>query len=82
MKAKRIVIFLLSLSLMLSMLSGCSGGTKTKDKQDEFSTQSYEQSSSKETEVLIPTNEYERAVWYGFLPDELLSLDSNNTEPM
>ena len=71
MKAKHMMFFMLGLSLMLSVVSGCSNGTETKS--EELQAQGSEQTVQQEIEAMIPTNEYERAMWYGFLQDDLIT---------
>ena len=77
MKAKHMMFFMLGLSLMLSVVSGCSNGTETKS--EELQAQGSEQTVQQEIEAMIPTNEYERAMWYGFLQDDLITTNPEDT---
>ena len=61
MKIKRVISLLLSLALVLGVLSGCGGGTNPTN-TDEVP----KQSSMQEQGEIMPDDEYERAIWYGF----------------
>lgn len=74
MKLKRTLSLLLCLVLVLGLFSGCGGGTSPTTEPDE----SPEQLSAQERGEPRPNDEYERGIWYGFIPEELL--DSNPYE--
>ncbi|MBQ3210996.1 MAG: right-handed parallel beta-helix repeat-containing protein [Oscillospiraceae bacterium] len=75
MKLKRTLSLLLSLALMLGLLSGCGSGTNPTTEPDE----SPKQLSAREQGEPRPDDEYERAIWYGFLPEDLAEADPENT---
>ena len=75
MKLKRTLCLLLSLALMLGLLSGCGGGTNPTTEPNE----SPKQLSAQERGEPRPDDEYERAGWYGFLPEDLVDADPDNT---
>ena len=65
MKTKRTLCLLICLVLMLGLLSGCGSGP------DEQAMEASQQTSPKDNGAPRPDDEYERAVWYGFLPEEV-----------
>ena len=65
MKIKRVISLLLSLALVLGVLSGCGGGTNPTN-TDEVP----KQSSMQEQGEIMPDDEYERAIWYGFAKEQ------------
>jgi len=73
MKTKRTLCLLLCLVLMLGLLSGCGSGP------DEQAMEVSQQTSPKDNGAPRPDDEYERAVWYGFLPEEVAELEPENT---
>lgn len=78
MKSKRIFCTLLSVLMLLGLLSGCGNTTNTSD----LSTSQENINTSIEEEINnepIPEDEYERGVWYGFLPDDLKEADPHST---
>jgi len=74
MKLKRTLRLLLCLALALGMLSGCGGKSPT-ETPDELSAHL----SPQERGEARPEDEYERAIWYGFLPENLVDSDPDNT---
>ena len=73
---KRIISLLLSVSIAFGMLSGCGGG-QSKSNQAEPSSASG--SSVTPQFDTIPSDEYQRAIWYGFVPDSLAGADPDGT---
>lgn len=74
MKLKRIFSFMLCAAMLLGLLSGC--GEKQVSSQPDTS------GNSSVTEPLssnVPINEYQRAIWYNFVPSELINADPDNT---
>lgn len=70
MRQKSLLSAVLCLALLLGLLSGC--GEK----------QASSQPDSPVTEPLsdnVPINEYQRAIWYNFVPSELTNADPDNT---
>ena len=76
MKMKRI-LSLLCIVMLLGLLSGC-GGEQDAPKEDVS-----EHADTPTTEAMtgeMPTDEYERAVWYGFAEEGALSADAQISE--
>ena len=73
MKIKGILCLLICLVLMLGLLSGCGGGS------NEQAAETSQLTSAKDNGAPRPDDEYDRAVWYGFLPEELAELEPENT---
>ena len=76
MKRKRIFSFILCAAMLIALLSGCGAGTSadTPDVSENPDTHSADLLGKE-----IPASEYERGLWYGFLPDELADADPDTT---
>ena len=71
MKSERILSFLLCGAMLLGLLSGCGGeaaggGTNTDTPDVPENTETH---TADPLGQGIPASEYERGLWYGFLPD-------------
>ena len=75
MELKRTLSLLLCLALVLGLFSGCGSRTNPTAEPDDSS----EQLSAQERGEPRPDDEYERAGWYGFLPEDLVDADPDNT---
>ena len=75
-KLERILSFMLCAAMLLGLLSGCGAGTSvgTPDVSENSDTHSADLLNKK-----IPASEYERGIWYGFLPEELADADPDTT---
>lgn len=76
MKLQRIFSLMLCAAMLLGLLSGCGAGTSagTPDVSENPDTHSADLLGK-----AIPASEYERGLWYGFLPDELADADPDTT---
>ena len=78
---KRLVILLL-VSVMLCSFIACGNEPQVdvpEITENVNTNVSVEEQVEEETEQKIPLNEYERAVWYGFLPEELKGAEPDST---
>lgn len=81
MKIKRTFCLLLAF-LILPSLAACGQGSQpeaTKVPISEHMTEASEPSATESVGIQIPANEYERGIWYGFMPQELESIDPAST---
>ena len=72
MKLKRTFIFILCAAMLLGLLPGCGGGAAG-EKTNINTPNASENTDTHATETVdkeIPTNEYERAIWYGFAKEQ------------
>lgn len=76
MERKSLLSALLCLSLLMGLLSGC-GGKQPQSNQAEPS--SVPGSSVTPLFDTILSDEYQRAIWYGFVPDSLAGADPDGT---
>ena len=80
---KRTLSIILALTLVLT-LAACGApasepGTSTEPTSAPVAEQPPEVAPVADTPTEMPANEYERALWYGFLPDDLASADPDST---
>lgn len=74
---KRILSLLMICAILFSLIA-CNSDIKSG--KNEFSENEETNASTEEKiEQKIPLNEYERAVWYGFLPEELKGAEPDST---
>lgn len=86
MKRKSLLSSLLCLALLAGLLSGCGGGQTSgqpvtsgqPDTSDEPGTSGTISTVSPLFDT-IPSDEYQRAIWYGFVPDSLAGADPDGT---
>lgn len=78
MKKQKIrLLFLLIFIILMSLFVGCSKTETMSNTVDDL-----EKVTKVPTEANgapIPSSEYDRGVWYGFLPEELMEVDPDNT---
>lgn len=74
MEQKSLLGTLLCFSLLMGLLSGCGGG-----QPDALGTPDAPTVETTSLSGETPLNEYERAVWYGFVPEELVGADPDST---
>lgn len=77
MKRKRIFSFILCAAMLLGLLSGCGGESADTPDVSDVPVSNGEPAATPIAGEM-PADEYERAVWYGFLPDELAGADPDN----
>ncbi len=79
---KRILSFILALTLMFT-LAACAPASAPEASAEPASPPAAEQAPEVEpvadTPTEMPADEYERAIWYGFLPEELTAADPDGT---
>ena len=76
MRRHPLLSFFLCLTLLAGLLSSC-GGKQPQPNQAEPS--SVPESSVTPLFDTIPSDEYQRAIWYGFVPDSLAGADPDGT---
>ena len=75
---KRIVSVLLTVTMLLSLLTGCSK-TETLSSASEMKNSATNWATKAKGDPM-PMEEYARSIWYGFVPDELLDQDPDKTK--
>ena len=82
MKSKKYIIsILLTLSILISMLAGCSqtGTANNSAIPAAKDSASIVELATEASGAQIPSGEFERGIWYGFLPEELAGADPDST---
>ena len=76
----RMISMLLAFVMISGMFSGCANDTKTDVQSSVPADRNPATSLATEANgAPIPSGEFERGIWYGFLPEELAAADPDNT---